>query len=125
KNYGHLESAQNPHLQERQQMTKKRWSLIAILCCLMLLSSSSLLGQVTANASLQGTVIDKTQAVIGNKAEVTLTNTATGTARTTKTNDAGEYRFESLQAGIYTLKVTAPGFSSAEVKDLEILVGRT
>lgn len=106
-------------------MTKKRWSLIAILCCLMLLSSSSLLGQVTANASLQGTVVDKTQAVIGNKAEVTLTNTATGTTRTTKTNDAGEYRFESLQAGIYTLKVTAPGFSSAEVKDLEILVGRT
>ena len=104
---------------------KNRWSLIAILCCLALLSSSSLLAQVTANASLQGTIVDKTQAVIGNKAEVTITNKATGAVRTAKTNDSGEYRFESLQAGIYTLKVTAPGFSSAEAKDLEILVGRT
>jgi len=104
---------------------KNRWSLIAILSCLALLSSSSLLGQVTANASLQGTVVDKTQAVIGNKAEVTLTNKATGAVRTTKTSDTGEYSFESLQAGIYAIKVTAPGFSSAEVKDLEILVGRT
>lgn len=105
-------------------MNSKRWFL-AILCCLGLLSSSSLLGQVTASASLQGTIIDKTQAVIGNKAEVTITNKETGATRSTKTNDAGEYRFESLPAGIYTVKVTAPGFTSAETKDLEVLVGRT
>ena len=105
-------------------MNSKRWLFIAVIGCL-LLSSFNLFGQVTANASLQGTVVDKSQAVIGNKAEVTLTNPATGASRTTKTNDAGEYRFESLQAGVYTVKVTAPGFSATEVKNLEILVGRT
>jgi len=92
---------------------------------LLLLSCVSMWGQATATATLQGTVMDKSQAVIGNKAEVTLTNKENGVTRTTKTNDAGEYRFESLSAGQYTIKTTAPGFSSAEVKDVELLIGRT
>jgi carboxypeptidase family protein/TonB-dependent receptor-like protein len=106
-------------------MNRKRCLFIAIVGCLLLLSCSSLLGQVTATASLQGTVTDKTQAVIGNKAEVTLTNKQTGATRTTKTNDSGEYKFEALPAGIYTIKVTANGFSAAEAKDVEVFVGRT
>jgi outer membrane receptor protein involved in Fe transport len=105
-------------------MSTKRWSFIAIIGCL-LLSTASLMGQVTASARLQGTIVDKSQAVIGDKAEVTLTNKDTGFSRTTKTNDAGEYRFESLTAGVYTIKVTAPGFSNAEAKNLSILVGTT
>src|SRR5262249_10905679 len=99
--------------------------VIAVMGCLVLLSSMSVFGQVTASASLQGTVVDKTQAVIGGKAEVTVTNKETGASRTTKTNDAGEYRFELLPAGTYTVKVTASGFSSAEAKGVEILIGRT
>jgi hypothetical protein len=106
-------------------MNNKRWLSIAIMGCLLLLSCSSLLGQVTATASLQGTVTDKTQAVIGNKAEVTLTNKDTGATRTTKTNDAGEYRFDLIPAGIYTIKVNAPGFSSGEAKDVDVQIGRT
>src|SRR5262245_32520533 len=102
----------------------KRWLFIAVMGCLVLLSSISLFAQVTASATLQGTITDKSQAVIGNKAEVSVTNKETGATRTTKTNDAGEYRFDGLAAGIYTVKVTAPGFSKAEAKDLEVLVGR-
>jgi hypothetical protein len=94
------------------------------MSCLVLLSTASLFGQSTASATLQGTVTDKSQAVLGNKAEVTITNKETGASRSTKTNDTGEYRFDALSAGIYTVKVTAPGFSKAEVKDLEVLVGR-
>ena len=106
-------------------MNNKRWLCIAVMSCLVLLSSASLFGQATANASLQGTITDKTQAVIGNKAVVTLTNKETGAVRTTNTNDTGEYRFDSLSAGIYSLKATAPGFSTAETKSIELLVGRT
>ena len=70
--------------------------------------------------------MDKSQAVIGNKAEVTLTSKETGASHTTKTNDAGsEYRFEALSAGIYTVKVSAAGFSTAVANDLQILVDRT
>ena len=106
-------------------MNNKRWLCIAVMSCLVLLSSASLFGQATANASLQGTITDKTQAVIGNKAVVTLTNKETGAVRTTNTNDTGEYRFDSVSAGIYSLKATAPGFSTAETKSIELLVGRT
>ena len=105
-------------------MNRKRWLFIAVIGCL-LLSSLGLLAQVTATASLQGTIVDKTQAVIGNKAEVTLTNKETGATRTTQANDAGEYKFEAVAAGIYNVKVTATGFSTAEAKDVEVLVGRT
>ncbi len=106
-------------------MNSKRWLSIAIMGCLLLLTCSSLLGQVTASSSLQGTVTDKTQAVIGNKAEVTLINKETGATRTTKTNDSGEYKFDLIPAGIYSIKVTAPGFSAGEAKDVEVLIGRT
>ncbi len=106
-------------------MNSKRWLSIAVIGCLVLLSSVSLFGQVTASATLQGTIMDKSQAVIGNKAEITITNKETGATRTTKTNDAGEYRFDALSAGIYTVKATASGFSAAEAKDLELTVGRT
>lgn len=106
-------------------MNSKRWLCVAVMSCLVLLSTASLFGQATANASLQGTITDKSQAVIGNKAEVTITNKETGATRTTNANDAGEYKFESLPAGHYSIKTTAAGFSTAEAKDVELLVGRT
>ena len=106
-------------------MNSKRWLCIAVMSCLVLLGTASMFGQATANASLQGTVTDKSQAVIGNKAEVTITNKETGATKTTHTNDTGGYQFDSLAAGVYSVKVSAPGFSSVEAKDLEILVGRT
>ena len=105
-------------------MNSKRWLCLAVMSCLVLFSAS-MFGQATANASLQGTITDKSQAVIGNKAVVTLTNVETGATRTGNTNDSGEYRFDSLTAGMYSVKATAPGFSTAEAKNLELLVGRT
>jgi len=92
--------------------------------CLMLLSSISVFGQATASSSLQGTITDKTQAVVG-KAEVTITNKETGATRAAATNDSGEYRFDVLSAGHYSIRATAQGFSAAEAKDVEILIGRT
>ena len=59
-------------------MNSKRWLCLAVMSCLVLLCSVSMFGQATANASLQGTITDKSQAVIGNKAVVTLTNKETG-----------------------------------------------
>ena len=106
-------------------MNSKRWLCIAVMSCLVLLSAVSMFGQATASASLQGTITDKSQAVIGNKAEITITNKETGATKTTTTNDTGGYHFDSLQAGIYSIKATAPGFSTVEARDVELLVGRT
>ena len=52
---------------------------------LLLITSSNLFGQATAASVLQGTVIDRTEAAIPN-ADVTITNQATGAARTMKTS---------------------------------------
>ena len=104
-------------------MNRKRCLLIALMSSLLLLSCVSMWGQATAIATLQGTVTDKSQAVI-KSAEVTITNKGTGAARTVNTNDMGEYRVD-LQPGIYTVKAKANGFSAAEAKDLEVFVGRT
>src|SRR5712692_5825838 len=80
--------------------------------------------QATASASLQGTIVDKSQAVLTG-ADVTITYKATGATRSTKTSASGEYRFDLLSAGIYNIKANAPGFATAEAKDVEILVGST
>jgi Carboxypeptidase regulatory-like domain len=79
--------------------------------------------QTTASATLEGTVTDKTQAVI-KSATVTITNKATGVTRTTSTNDIGVYRFELLSVGKYEIKVSASGFASAVTESVDLLVGR-
>jgi hypothetical protein len=101
----------------------QRLLAVAIVGCL-LLGCASLWAQVTATASLQGSVQDKTQAVIAN-GTVTITNKDTGATHTTKTNGAGEYKFDPLAIGIYHVKVTAAGFATVEAKDVEVAVGRT
>src|SRR5215469_9122822 len=97
---------------------------IALIAFMLLASCAVMLGQATATASLQGTVVDKTGAVIA-KADVTITSKDTGTTRSTKTNEAGEYRFDPLAAGFYGIKINASGFGPAEAKDVEVLIGRT
>src|SRR5215472_3284851 len=97
---------------------------IALIAFMLLASCAVMLGQATATASLQGTVVDKTGAVIA-KADVTITSKETGATRSVKTNDAGEYRFDPLPAGVYTIKTTASGFGPAEAKDVEVQIGRT
>src|SRR5262245_17308332 len=111
-----------PPRERKRKMNRKRHVWAALLGGLLLLYSASLWGQATASASLQGTVADKSQAVI-TKAEITITSKETGATRSAKTNFAGEYRFELLSAGVYTVKVTAPGFAAAEAKDVQLLVG--
>src|SRR6185437_14516100 len=96
----------------------------AVIGSFMLMSCIAMWGQATATASLAGTVVDKSQAVIS-KAEVTIVNTQTGATRTTTTGDSGEYRFDLLPVGIYNVKATVKGFSTSEAKNVELQVGRT
>src|SRR5215475_11511656 len=79
--------------------------------------------QATATGTLQGTVTDKSSAVVAG-AQVVATFKATGVTRTATTNDTGSWRFDFVQAGIYTVKVTKDGFASV-VQTTELLVGST
>jgi carboxypeptidase family protein/TonB-dependent receptor-like protein len=97
---------------------------VAVLLSIWSFGRQIAFAQATASATLEGTVTDKSQAVIRG-ATVTIANKATGVTRSVMTNDVGSYRFELLSAGKYSLKVTASGFASAVTEDVELPVGRT
>src|SRR5216684_3054367 len=100
-------------------------SLSALLLALgLFFVRSSAFAQVTASASLSGTVVDKNGAVIKG-ATVTATNKATGQTRTATTNDSGEYKIDLLPAGRYDIKASASGFGDTTSENVELLVGQT
>jgi hypothetical protein len=65
-------------------------------------------GQIYTSSVL-GTVTDSSGAVVPG-AKATLVNVNTGVTDTTQTNGAGDYLFQYLQPGQYTLTVEAKGF---------------
>lgn len=95
-----------------------------LLIAVLLLSSVQMFAQATASAAITGTVMDSSHAAIVG-ATVTSTNLRTGEVRTTKTNSTGEYRFDLLPVGVYTIKASNSGFAAATATNIELLVGRT
>src|ERR1051326_7261993 len=95
-----------------------------LLLALLLLSTRNLPAQITATATLQGTVSDSSGAVIPG-AEVKITNKSTGQVRTAISNSTGLYSFNLLSAGSYEVHVSMPGFSPASFEDVELSVSRT
>ena len=87
------------------------------------LGSGSAFGQATASGTIQGTVKDTSGGVVPG-AQVVAKNKATDLTRTTTTSDAGDYRFELLPVGNYTVTITKTGFATL-VQNIEILVGQT
>jgi hypothetical protein len=70
--------------------------------------------------NIVGTVTDGAGAAIA-EAKVSLLNTGTNLQRTAVTNTSGEYAFNIIDAGTYTVIVEAPGFSKAEFSNLVLL----
>ena len=102
----------------------KRISLTFLIAVLGLLAGgTATFGQATASSTVEGTVFDKSQSTIGG-AEVVITSKATSATRSATTGEAGTFRFDLLSAGIYSLKVSKPGFSTV-VETVELLVGQT
>jgi Carboxypeptidase regulatory-like domain/TonB dependent receptor/TonB-dependent Receptor Plug Domain len=75
-------------------------------------------------ATLGGTITDPSGAAITG-AEVVITNTATGEARTVTSNADGIYSAPNLQPGSYSVAVTATGFSKTVQSGLTLTVGAT
>ena len=80
---------------------------LAVAVLSLPLSAQTGLGIVT------GTVHDSSNAIVP-RAEVILTETATGTVRNATSNDAGLYYFGSLRVGPYSVLVQAAGFEKWE-----------
>ena len=94
-----------------------------MLLAAMLSLALPVFAQLTSG-NLTGSVVDQTGAIIPGTT-VLATNDATGVQNSTQTTTAGDYRFENLAAGTYTLTVNAPGFNKAEMKAVAVSVSVT
>ena len=74
----------------------------------------------TFQGTLRGRVVDPNGAVTSN-ARITLTDEGTQVARTTVTNNDGEYTFASLTPSTYSVTVEATGFKKLEQKGIVIV----
>jgi len=97
------------------------WSKPAYLLALLVLFTSAALAQLTT-ADILGTVTDATGAVVPN-ATIVLTNTGTNEKRTTTSNGSGDYSFNILPVGHYSVSITATGFQAQIVRDLAVEAG--
>jgi hypothetical protein len=85
-----------------------------LLCCLVLWQSRTLCAQ-TITDSVRGIVTDPSGAIV-KKADMTVSNTATGVASATVSDGAGLYSFQFLPIGTYVVMATAPGFDPTSVR---------
>ncbi len=97
------------------------WSKPAYLLALFVLFTSAAFAQLTT-ADILGTVTDATGAVVPN-ATIVLTNNGTNEKRTTTSNSTGDYSFNILPVGHYSISVKASGFQAAITRDLSVEAG--
>ena len=94
-----------------------RKTLFVIL--LGLVGAPGLMGQTAG--SIAGHLTDSSGAQLS-QTEVTLTDVATSSARTTKTTSAGDYTFTEVPPGSYKLQAKHPGFKAAQSDSFELQV---
>src|SRR6266853_484221 len=95
-----------------------------VLCAVVVLSLCVALrldAQVTGGTIL-GTVTDATGGAVP-KAEISITNTATGLGTTVTTSPEGFYSVPNLLPGKYTVTAKSAGFSTAVVSGITLTVG--
>ena len=88
-------------------MSRKLFLLLFIGC--LTASFSNLWGQAGATATLNGTILDSTGAVVPGAAVVAVNNDTKAESKTTSTS-AGSYTLPYLVEGTYTVSVTSAGF---------------
>ena len=91
-------------------------TLSALLCLLVCVSIPA---YAQVNATVTGTVVDASTALIPG-VTVTAQNTATGIMTTRVTNESGSYDFPSLQPGTYILSANLPGFQTATFNNVQL-----
>src|SRR5262252_1639306 len=88
-------------------MFSAKWLATVLVLCLLIEPARA---QVTT-ADIVGRVSDSTGAVLPG-VSVTIENTATHTTRTQTTSETGDYVFNLLPVGPYTVKMELQGFQT-------------
>ncbi|MGZ4814754.1 MAG: outer membrane beta-barrel protein [Terriglobales bacterium] len=107
----------------RSSARSHRFSLVVVCLLTALLLLSGMGSAQTSNTSLSGVVKDPQDKVIPG-ATLTLTNIATNTVRTQKSNAQGVYSFDLLPPGDYRLQVEAAGFRKQVLENIHVLIAK-
>src|SRR5947209_7128915 len=83
--------------------------------------TATLQAQVTT-ADVIGRVTDPAGAIVAN-AKVTLVNVGTNIDRTTQANESGDYLFNLLPPGQYSIRIESAGFKIYNVANLLLAAG--
>lgn len=81
------------------------------------------LSRAQGTASISGTVVDSSQAVVAGS-QVTLTNSGTGQTRASTSSDQGFFTFPDLPPGIYKVVVNKSGFKLWEQSSITLAVAQ-
>jgi hypothetical protein len=92
-------------------------ALLAVVCTAPVAAQ-----QTTGN--VRGVVADPNGAAVPN-ARVTITNRQTNISQDAQTNDSGEYQFNNLLAGDYTVTVEAANFKTVTLSDVRVQLNQT
>jgi outer membrane receptor protein involved in Fe transport len=78
----------------------------------------------SASGAIEGTIVDQSNALMPG-VTVTIVQPATGTTRTTVTDENGVFRFPLLPVGVYDLTAELAGFLSRKLPEISLTVGQT
>ena len=92
----------------------------ALLSAALLVPAAPPLAAQAVNGTLLGIVTDTTGASVAN-AHVTVTESSTGVAQQTISNESGNYSLPGLQPGTYTVTVEAQGFKRDSHEHIDLL----
>src|SRR5689334_20497023 len=89
----------------------------------LLLVATTVFGQASYTAQVRGVVKDQSGAMVP-QATLTITNDGTGITTTAKSDENGLYVLTGLRPATYTIRADAPGFRSAEEKNVVLQVSQ-
>ena len=114
-----------PHLPHYNRMNMPHWGMLRIswLISVSLALIATAYAQ-TSRGTVTGTVLDSSGAAVA-RASIALTSRGTGVRLTTGSNEAGVYRFDAVDLGVYDLQVTHPGFRTFFGPGITVEANRT
>ena len=110
------------HLTNSTRVTARRhvYSFLALIAVrIALLWTAPASAQLAGKGEIKGTVTDPSGAVVPG-ATIVATSTARGTKVTVKSSSSGDFSITALDPDIYTLSISAAGFSTVDQKDVHV-----
>jgi hypothetical protein len=108
----------------KQIVSSYRCACVAFVVCALFTAWGLLSAQTGGTGAINGVITDPTGAMVVG-AQVKVSDVATGSTRTSQSNDHGLYFVSLLPPGQYTVEVRKPGFKAALSPDVQVIVAET